>query len=393
MRRAFPRRAATRLGWRPQYCGALGKLANCQVAVSLHYAAGGTTLEAPSSAALGWRLFLPREWIDDPARRQKAGVPESVTYRSKHTLALELVDEALARELPPPRCWPTATTAMITRGAPPCERVAWATAWRWNPAPRRGRARRWASPPPAAGRPAPKDPLPAPQTPGPARARVAQGSLAQRALARGHPWTDAGPLCAGGPSGPATATPSASTEPPAPASGSWSSGRWTRTLRPTTGSRTWGPWSRERPPSKRLAGLARERWRVEQDYRELKDELGLDHFEGRSWPGWHHHVALTCLAHLFLQTQRRPATRATQKKPGPGGRPGKPAADAPPPARRFSCGDHATAVLGATPASTPPRKSDKVILTDSSSATGTGEARRNEYERPERRCLFAGARG
>ena len=67
--------------------------------MSLHYAAG--TLEAPSSAALGWRLFLPREWIDDPARRQKAGVPESTTYRAKNALALELVDEALARRLPP----------------------------------------------------------------------------------------------------------------------------------------------------------------------------------------------------------------------------------------------------------------------------------------------------
>ena len=87
------------------------------------------------------------------------------------------------------------------------------------------------------------------------------------------------------------------------------------------------------PTLKHLAGLARERWRVEQDSRELKDELGLDHYEGRGWQGWHHHVTLTCLAHLFLQTQRRPATKATQKKPGPGARARKPAADAPPPAR------------------------------------------------------------
>ena len=71
------------------------------------------------------------------------------------------------------------------------------------------------------------------------------------------------------------------------------------------------------PTLKRLVGLARERWRVEQDYRELKDELGLDHFEGRSWQGWHHHVALTCLAHLFLQGERRrPTARGHAKKTG-----------------------------------------------------------------------------
>ncbi len=89
------------------------------------------------------------------------------------------------------------------------------------------------------------------------------------------------------------------------------------------------------PTLKALAELARERRRVEQDYRELKDELGMDHYEGRSWQGWHHHVALTCLAHLFLQGERHrsASSEVTQKKPGrPGGR--KPAANPPPSARR-----------------------------------------------------------
>ena len=49
-----------------------------------------------------------------------------------------------------------------------------------------------------------------------------------------------------------------------------------------------------------LVRLAKRRWWVEHSYRELKDELGLDHFEGRSWRGWHHHVTLTMLAYLFL---------------------------------------------------------------------------------------------
>ena len=53
-----------------------------------------------------------------------------------------------------------------------------------------------------------------------------------------------------------------------------------------------------------LVRLAKLRWRVEHDYRELKDALGLDHFEGRSWPGWHHHVTLVSVAHAFLTLQR-----------------------------------------------------------------------------------------
>jgi SRSO17 transposase len=57
-------------------------------------------------------------------------------------------------------------------------------------------------------------------------------------------------------------------------------------------------------PLKRLVSLAKLRWRVEQDYRELKDALGLDHFEGRSYQGWHHHVTLVSLAHGFLTLER-----------------------------------------------------------------------------------------
>jgi SRSO17 transposase len=55
----------------------------------------------------------------------------------------------------------------------------------------------------------------------------------------------------------------------------------------------------------RLVATARGRWRVEQDYQQLKEELGLDHFEGRSWTGWHHHVTLVMLAHLFLRLEQK----------------------------------------------------------------------------------------
>lgn len=62
----------------------------------------------------------------------------------------------------------------------------------------------------------------------------------------------------------------------------------------------------ETPGLRRFVRLAKGRWRIEQEYRELKDELGLDHFEGRSWPGWHHHVTLATMAYAFrvLETNR-----------------------------------------------------------------------------------------
>jgi SRSO17 transposase len=56
---------------------------------------------------------------------------------------------------------------------------------------------------------------------------------------------------------------------------------------------------------KRLVATAKNRWWIEHSYRELKDELGLDHFEGRSWRGWHHHVVLVLMAYAFLQDIRR----------------------------------------------------------------------------------------
>ena len=65
-------------------------------------------------------------------------------------------------------------------------------------------------------------------------------------------------------------------------------------------------------PLKTLVKLAKLRWRIEHDYRELKDALGLDHFEGRTYRGWHHHVTLVSIAHAFLTLERtrRPQVRA-----------------------------------------------------------------------------------
>ncbi len=79
-----------------QYCGALGKQANCQVAVSVH------AVSEAASCPLNWRLFLPREWAEDTVRRRRTGVPEDVGHREKWRLALDALDELAGWGLVPP---------------------------------------------------------------------------------------------------------------------------------------------------------------------------------------------------------------------------------------------------------------------------------------------------
>ncbi len=84
---SFPKQGKHSVGVARQYCGALGKTANCQVAVTLDL---GTE---ESSTPLDWALYLPEQWIHDPLRRKKAGIPEEIRFKTKPELALDLIDE------------------------------------------------------------------------------------------------------------------------------------------------------------------------------------------------------------------------------------------------------------------------------------------------------------
>jgi SRSO17 transposase len=92
----FPKKGEHSVGVARQYSGTLGKTANCRIAVSLHAAS------ATGSSPLGFRLYLPQEWTDDPERLHKAGVPEGVSFQEKWRLALALIDQALGWGLTPP---------------------------------------------------------------------------------------------------------------------------------------------------------------------------------------------------------------------------------------------------------------------------------------------------
>lgn len=91
---SFPKAGEHSVGVARQYCGALGKIANCQVAVSLHWSG------AQASCPLSWRLYLPEEWLKDSARAAEVKLPAGLTYQSKTDLALGLIDQALEWKLP-----------------------------------------------------------------------------------------------------------------------------------------------------------------------------------------------------------------------------------------------------------------------------------------------------
>jgi SRSO17 transposase len=297
---SFPKQGTASVGVARQYCGTLGKIANCQVAVTVALWTGARAW------ILGARLYLPAAWLT-PAQRTRAQIPASVQFQEKWRLALTLLrqvraagitvtavvgdaefgDNATLRrtlhraqlpyalgvsstltiflDTPPvhvPPSGPTGrprTRPVLVSGTTPVAVQAWAAAqparaWRlvsW----RNGANRAW-------------------------RARF----LAQR-VTPAHDWRERrlAPevwlLCE-------------------------------RDLGATPRTKYYLVHLPATASLRDLVRLAHQRWAIEQQYQELKDELGLDHFEGRSLPGWEHHVVLTALAYSFLQGERRQRRRS-----------------------------------------------------------------------------------
>jgi SRSO17 transposase len=284
-------------GVKRQYSGTLGKVGNCQIGVSLH--AVGATGTVP----LGWALYLPQDWCEDAARRRRAKVPAELEFKTKPELGVELIERAARWDVPAAavlgdcaygdntelrerlhragREYVLSVSAETTVFAP---ETTFAVTGR---AGKRGRPR---------------------SRPRPDRGPEAIGEL----IARLGPRHWQAVTFRDGPDGEPVgsrfcflrvrAANRSERRTPWPPREEWLIAEW-----PAHAAAPTDFWLSNLPadaPPERLARLARLRWKIELDYKQLKGELGLDHYEGRSWLGWHHHTALVTAAHGFLTLER-----------------------------------------------------------------------------------------
>ena len=291
----FPKFGRSSVGVARQYSGTLGKVGNCQIGVSIN-AAGDQ-----ASCPLDWRLFLPEAWDADAERRAKAHLPAGERHRPKWQLALEMLDELRGFGLSPPVVLADAAYGDITdfrRGLEERE-LDYLVQVKGGTSAYAQEVRREAPAYGGKGRP--------PRL----RYREKPSSLKALALAAGRD-TSREVVWREGSRGqlasrflalrvrPANVSLRRAAEDELPLA--WLVCEW-----PEGEAEPVKYWLSNLPAEtslERLVSLAKLRWRIEHDYRELKDALGLDHFEGRSYRGWHHHVTLVSLAHGFLTLER-----------------------------------------------------------------------------------------
>lgn len=300
---SFPKCGTASVGVARQYCGALGKRANCQVAVSVHAATD------TASCPLEWELFLPEEWADDQLRRRRAGVPEEIGHVSKMRLALGLLDRLAEQGLVVPVIVADAGYGRSVSFRIALEERGWSYVMAVDP---KEIARPVTAEPhqPGYGGLGPPT-LPRYREP----ARPLPDLIETGTLFREVTWrqgskgvmTSRFAVLEVRPSG-KEATRTAQEQ--AGGRSRWDGVLPLRTLlveQPEGTVEPTGYWVSNLPATTPIADLvrwAKMRWRIEHDYRELKHGLGLDHFEGRTWRGWHHHVTLVTAAQAFLTLRR-----------------------------------------------------------------------------------------
>jgi SRSO17 transposase len=311
---SFPKKGRHSVGVARQSCGQLGKQDNCQVAVTLSLANGTASLP------VAYRLYLPKEWTDDPVRLRQAGVPEAITFQTKPEIALAQIRAAAEAGLPRGvvlmdagygndmhlRTGLTELDLIYIAGVLSNTSV-WAQGHRpLPPKPWSGRGR----PPTLMRRDSEHQPT----------------SVKALALALGsEAWSE-------------IAWREGSTD--------WLASRfarvrvqaahrdyWLNEPRPQEWLLIEWPHGEKEPTKywlstlpedigfKRMVELAKLRWRIERDYQDLKQDLGLGHYEGRGWRGFHHHASLCIAAYGFLIAERvriPPSGSATTKLPAIG---------------------------------------------------------------------------
>ena len=273
---SLPKQGNHSVAVKRQYCGAAGKIANCQVAVSSVLVADGLTWP------LTFDLYVPKEWIEDADRRAEVGMPDTVRFREKWRIALAHVRRVFKAGFTLTAVLADADYGRVAAFRRGLEKLGllYAVAVPWA-------LSMWA-----------RD-APATQTAGAIAAQVPDAEWTRVCWARGTKGDLAARFVA-------------------------------RRVRLAKGrGERWLLCERSLVDDERkyyllnlppeatldaLVSLARGRWPIEQQYRELKDELGFDHFEGRKYQGWNHHVVLSAVAFTFLQLERR---RAPDDDPRP----------------------------------------------------------------------------
>ena len=293
----FPKKGRHSVGVARQYCGQLGKEDNCQVAVSLSIA------NHHASLPVAYRLYLPQDWADDGDRRRKAGVPADICFQTKHEIALDQVRWACEAGLPRGVVLMDAgygNNSKLRAGISALELsyvagiLSNVTVWPrgTGPLPPKlwsGRGR----PPKLLQRDAKHRPVSVKElalglpkrawrrvewregTAEPLSSRFAsvRVRVARRDFKRSESWPEEWLLIE---------WPKGESEP---------TKYWLSTLPESTALQ-------------RLVYFTKLRWRIERDYQELKQEVGLGHFEGRGWRGFHHHATLCIAAYGFLISER-----------------------------------------------------------------------------------------
>jgi SRSO17 transposase len=302
----FPKKGKHSVGVAHQYCGQLGKQANCRVAVSLSVA----TLS--SSLPIGYRLYLPKDWAADGERREKAEVPEEVRFQTKPEIALDQIRAAVTAEVARGVVLADAAYGINTEfrdgltklGLPYVVGVqstmtVWEPGQRPLPAKARGRMGR---PPRLLRRSRRHQPV-----------SVKQLAMSLPSTAfKDITWREAGARKLRSRFAAVRIRPAhRDYEKAEPYEEEWLLIEWPRgEAEPTK------YWVSTLPPTTKLKALvriAKHRWVIERDYEELKQELGLGHFEGRNWRGFHHHATLCIAAYGFLVAERNrfsPSARA-----------------------------------------------------------------------------------
>jgi SRSO17 transposase len=290
----FPKKGTKSVGVKRQYSGTLGRTDNCQIGVFANYCSskGHTFMDR--------RLFLPQDWADDTERRREAGVPDTVVFRTKPQLALEMIAEAVAAGVP--FRWVGGDSVY---GDSPTYVQGVRELGKWYVVDTSADARVWTEEPrviPAEQRPQSKRgrPFTQPQVLGEARRvdevvaelpasawrrlTVAEGSQGPRMYEYAEVWVW---FSEEGMPGPAERL------------------LVRRSLGQTPELKHHRSNAPPEVPVAKLAQVRATRWTIEEDIQSAKGECGLDEYETRGWVGWHHHTALALLALAFLVLQKQ----------------------------------------------------------------------------------------